>query len=124
MQSRAAGRADLYSDRSGPCDDYRQVRRYRQGQGADPARTAGARAVLPQRLRGHAAGRREFLRPAVRHRIHVAAEAGSGQFSQYAVTLPAGGPEGWVERAKPIAGGVSAAVEAAQDGRVSITLNR
>src|SRR6266536_1146286 len=53
------------------------MRRYREGQRADPAWSGGTRALFPQRLGRHAERCRRVLRPALRYRLDCPAEGGS-----------------------------------------------
>src|SRR5207245_1426829 len=70
----------------GPRSDHRQVEGREPLQGPDPARPRGATAVLPQRLRRHAARSRRFLRQPFRDQLHRAGEVGPGGVPHVAVT--------------------------------------
>lgn len=67
--------------RSRPC-----IRAKRRNYRSRPvAQLAAAGAFFPQWLSGHACGRGEFLRSALQHRLHQAAEARSGEFPEHAI---------------------------------------
>ena len=74
LHERSACGPDFHGDRPGPCVDFWAMCGHRQGEGANSARACGAGSLFPQWLGRHAAGRGEFLRPAVQYRSYQPAE--------------------------------------------------